>query len=301
VKDLTIKLAGLTLRNPTMLASGILGISSSLLSRVYEAGAGCVITKSIGPAYRIGYSNPSILEVTGGFLNAMGLPNPGIQEFLTELMELKERKIPTIVSIFGEDEDKFAAIAHTVEGKGANGLELNISCPHAEIASIGQSPEITKRVIKAVRAAASLPIFVKLTPNVTDIVEIACAAEAAGADGLTAINTVRAMAIDIHSKTPILSNRYGGLSGPAIKPIAIRCIYDIYEHVKIPLIGVGGITSWQDAIEFMLAGATAIQIGTGIRYHGLTIFKEICDGIRNYLSEEQLSNLSEIIGGAHRS
>lgn len=284
-----------------MLASGILGISSSLLSRVYEAGAGCVVTKSIGPAHRIGYSNPTILEVTGGFLNAMGLPNPGIQEFLAELTELKEKKVPTIVSIFGEDEDKFATIAHTVEGKGANGIELNISCPHAEIASIGQSPEITKRVVKAVRAATSLPIFVKLTPNVTDIVEVACAAEAAGADGLTAINTVRAMAIDIHSKTPILSNRYGGLSGPAIKPIAIRCIYDIYEHVKIPLIGVGGIGSWQDAIEFMLAGATAIQVGTGIRYHGLTIFKEICDGIRTYLSEEQLSNLSEIIGGAHRS
>jgi len=301
VKDLTVKLAGLTLRNPTMLASGILGISSSLLSRVYEAGAGCVVTKSIGLDKRIGYSNPCILEVTGGYLNAMGLPNPGINQFLEELEELKGKNVPTIVSIFGEDEDKFAAIAHVVEEKGAMGIELNISCPHAEVINIGQSPEITTRVIKTVRNAVSLPIFVKLTPNVTDIVEIACAAEAAGADGLTAINTVRAMAIDIHSRTPILGNRYGGLSGPAIKPIAIRCIYDIYEHVKIPLIGVGGITSWQDAIEFMLAGATAIQVGTGIRYHGLTIFKEICDGISNYLTEEQFSNLSEIIGSAHRS
>jgi dihydroorotate dehydrogenase (NAD+) catalytic subunit len=302
VKDLTVKFAGLTLRNPTMLASGILGISSSLLSRVYEAGAGCVVTKSIGPDQRSGYSNPCILEVAaGGYLNAMGLPNPGIKDFLEELAVLKAKKIPTVVSIFGEDEAKFAAIARAVEKSGAIGIELNISCPHAEVASIGQSPEITTQVVKTVRSAVSLPLFVKLTPNVTDIVEIAHAAEQAGANGLTAINTVRAMAIDIHSKTPILSNKYGGLSGPPIKPIAIRCIYDIYEHVKIPLIGVGGIATWQDAIEFMLAGATAIQVGTGIRHHGLTIFKEICDGISNYLTEKQCSNLSEIIGGAHRA
>lgn len=301
MKDLTIELAGMTLRNPTILASGILGISSSLLNRVYEAGAGCIITKSIGPDYRVGYSNPCILEVSGGYLNAMGLPNPGINEFLKELTELAEKNVPTVVSIFGDDEDQFASIAHMVEEAGVMGIELNISCPHAEVSTIGQNPEITNRVVKAVKNAVSLPLFVKLTPNVTDIVEIALAAETAGADGLTAINTVRAMAIDIYSKMPILSNKYGGLSGPAIKPIAIRCVYDIYEQVKIPIIGVGGIASWQDAIEFMLAGASAIQIGTGIRYQGLTIFKQICEGISNYLTEEHFSNISEIIGAAHRS
>ncbi|HUY00019.1 MAG TPA: dihydroorotate dehydrogenase [Candidatus Deferrimicrobium sp.] len=299
--DLTTDLAGIKLRNPTMLAAGILGISSSLLNRIYEAGAGCVITKSIGPVPRPGYSNPCIVEVPGGYLNAMGLPNPGIEIFLEELNELNQMKIPTVVSIFADNETKFANIARIVEEKGALGIELNISCPHAEVASIGQNPIITKRVVEAVKHAVSIPIFVKLTPNVTDIVEIAVAAEKAGADGLTAINTVRSMALDIYSKTPILSNKYGGLSGPAIKPIAIRCIYDIYESVKIPLIGVGGILSWQDAIEFFLAGASAVQIGTGIRYRGLSIFQEICKGIQEYLKNEKYSSLSEIIGVAHRA
>jgi len=301
MKDLTIKLAGIQLRNPTMLASGILGISSSLLNRVYESGAGCVVTKSVGPDQRVGYSNPCILEVSGGYLNAMGLPNPGIDEFLTELTELTEKNVPTIVSIFGDDDEKFGLVAHAAEETGVLGIELNISCPHAEVSTIGQSPEITNRVVKAVKNAVSIPVFVKLTPNVTDIVEIAHAAEAAGADGLTAINTVRAMAIDIHSKVPILSNKYGGLSGPAIKPIAIRCVYEIYEQVKIPIIGVGGISSWQDAVEFMLAGATAIQIGTGIRNAGLKIFKDICEGISSYLTEEQFFSISELIGAAHKS
>jgi len=285
-----------------MLSSGVLGISSSLLKRIYDAGAGCVVTKSIGPEPRPGYSNPCVVEVTGGYINAMGLPNPGITAFLEELKELNDFKIPTIVSIFGGDEAQFAKIAQTVaEKNGALGLELNISCPHAEVSTIGQDPEITKRVVQAVKSAVSIPVFVKLTPNVTNLVEIALAAESAGADGLTAINTVRAMAIDIYSKTPILSNKYGGLSGPAIKPIAVRCIYELYENVKIPLIGVGGITNWQDAVEFLLAGATALQIGTGIKYNGPIIFKEVIEGIKNYLTAENFSNLSEIIGAAHKA
>ncbi len=298
--NLTTNLAGIKLRNPTMLSSGVLGISSSLLKRIYDAGAGCVVTKSIGPEPRSGYSNPCVVEVTGGYINAMGLPNPGITAFLEDLKELNELELPTIVSIFGGDEAQFAKIAQTVAENGAIGLELNISCPHAEVSTIGQDPEITKRVVQAVKSAVAIPIFVKLTPNVTNLVEIALAAESAGADGLTAINTVRAMAIDIYSKTPILSNKYGGLSGPAIKPIAIRCIYELYENIKIPLIGVGGITTWQDAVEFLLAGATALQIGTGIKYNGLIIFKEVIEGIKNYLTDENYSNLNEIIGAAHK-
>ncbi|MHA1267458.1 MAG: dihydroorotate dehydrogenase [Candidatus Helarchaeota archaeon] len=299
MRDLTTMLAGLQLRNPTMLSSGVLGISSSLLKRIYDAGAACVVTKSIGPRPRLGYSNPCIVEVTSGYINAMGLPNPGVEAFLGELKELIHFKIPTIVSIFGEDEAQFAEIAQKVAKSGAMGVELNISCPHAEVSTIGQDPEITKRVVKAVKSSISIPVFVKLTPNVTDIIEIALAAEKAGADGITAINTVRAMVIDIYSRTPILSNKFGGLSGPAIKPIAIRCIYELFEHIKIPLIGVGGILTWQDAIEFLLAGATAIQIGTGIKYHGLEIFHNICKGIANYLIKEHFSNLSDIIGAAH--
>ncbi len=299
--NLTTNLAGIKLRNPTMLSSGVLGISSSLLQRIYESGAGCVVTKSIGPEARSGYPNPCIVEVSSGYINAMGLPNPGIDDFLEEIIELKKLKIPTIVSIFGSDETSFAEIAQQVAKQGAIGLELNVSCPHAEVSSIGQDPEITSRIVQAVRKAVSIPIFVKLTPNVTDILEIAVAAEDAGADGLTAINTVRAMAIDIYAKTPILSNKYGGLSGPAIKPIAIRCIYEIYENVKIPIIGVGGIASWQDAIEFFLAGATAIQIGTAIKYEGLGIFEAVCQGISDYLQDENYSELAEIVGAAHKS
>ncbi|MHA1276787.1 MAG: dihydroorotate dehydrogenase [Candidatus Helarchaeota archaeon] len=299
--DLTTELAGINLRNPTLLAAGILGISSSLLSRIYEEGAGGVVTKSIGPEHREGYPNPCIVEVECGYINAMGLPNPSITVFLEDLSELIRLKIPTIVSIFGDDESQFAQIGKTVSENGADAIELNISCPHAEVSSIGQNPAITKRVVKAVKQVSSIPIFVKLTPNVTNITEVAAAAESAGADGLTAINTVRAMAIDIYSKTPILSNKFGGLSGPAIKPIAIRCIYEIYEMVDIPLIGVGGITTWEDAIEFMLAGATALQIGTGIHYQGLSIFQEVCNGINNYLQEEHYSALSELVGAAHKS
>jgi dihydroorotate dehydrogenase (NAD+) catalytic subunit len=299
--DLTIELAGIKIRNPTMLAAGILGISSSLLNRIYKAGAGCVVTKSIGPEHRVGYPNPCIVEVDSGYLNAMGLPNPGVTAFLEELHELQQMNIPTIVSIFGEDEVAFAQIAKKVAEAGAAGIELNISCPHAEVSSIGQNPEITTHIVKAVRNAVATPLFVKLTPNVTNIVEIAVAAEAAGADGLTAINTVRAMAIDIYAKAPILSNKYGGLSGPAIRPIAIRSVYEIYENVKIPLIGAGGITTWQDAVEFFLAGATAIQIGTGIKYRGLTIFQELCKGISAYLEDEGYSALSELIGVAHKT
>ncbi len=298
--DLKIELAGIKLRNPTILAAGILGISSSLLKRIYDEGAGCIVTKSIGPEPRLGYANPCITEVEGGYVNAMGLPNPGIDAFSEELMELKRMGVPTIVSIFAEDETKFAMVAQVAQEKGAIGLELNISCPHAEVCTIGENPEITKRVVSAVKTAVSIPVFVKLTPNVTDIVEIATAAEKAGADGLTAINTVRAMAIDIYSKTPILSNKFGGLSGPAIKPIAIRCIYEIFETVKIPIIGVGGITSWKDAVEFFLAGASAIQIGTAIKYRGLPIFQEICLELSKYLKKEHISNLSELIGAAHR-
>lgn len=298
--ELAINLAGIKLRNPTMLSSGILGISAALLKRIYDAGAGCIVTKSIGPEPREGYSNPCIVEVNSGLLNAMGLPNPGIDLFLKEIKELTQLQVPTIVSVFGDSEASFAEVARKVANQGALGVELNISCPHAEVASIGQDPTITFRVVEAVRNAITIPLFVKLTPNVTNIVDIAVAAEKAGADGLTAINTIRAMVIDIHSKIPILSNHYGGLSGPAIKPIAIRAIYELFEHVQIPLIGVGGITTWQDAVEFFLAGASAIQIGTGIKYHGLSIFHNICQGIQRYLVDEQFASLSEIIGAGHK-
>jgi dihydroorotate dehydrogenase (NAD+) catalytic subunit len=182
-------------------------------------------------------------------------------------------------------------------------LELNVSCPHAEKtgAEIGQDPKLVREVVKAVKRSVQKPIFVKLTPNVAHIAEVAKAAEKAGASAITAINTVKAMAIDIETAQPILGNKVGGLSGPAIKPIAIRCVYEVYKAVKIPVIGCGGIETWQDAVEFMQAGASAVQIGTAIATQGLTIFSQITEGMAAFLEEKGFGSVKRIVGVSHRS
>ncbi len=297
--DISVSIAGLHLRNPTMLASGVLGMSGKLLKRVASAGAGAVVTKSIGPKPRPGHPNPTFVELPYGYLNAMGLPNPGIDEFVQEIKIAKESGVPVIVSVFGQSPEEFAYVAERAEKAGASAIEVNVSCPHAEVGLIGQDPVLTREVVRSVKERVKIPVFVKLTPNVTDITEIACAAEKAGADAVTAINTVKAMYIDIESAKPVLSNKIGGLSGPAIKPIAIRCVYEIYESVRIPIIGVGGIQNWKDAVEFFLAGASAIQVGSGV-IMGLNIFRDICGGIKRYLERKGFTKLREIIGLAHR-
>lgn len=291
---------GFRMSNPTMLASGILGMSRFTLEQVARAGAGAVVTKSIGSEFEKGYSNPTIVEVDSGYLNAMGLPNPGVKAYINEISELKAAtNVPIVGSVYGKDPEEFAAVASMLERAGITAIEANVSCPHAKIGSIGQDPDCVREVAKAIRDAISVPLFVKLNPNVTSIVEIAKAAEEGGCNAITAINTVRAMVIDIDACSPILGNRYGGLSGPAIKPIAVRCIYELFENVKIPLIGVGGIDSWEDAIEFLLAGASAIQIGTGL-IKGLTVFNEIVAGITGYMKKKGYKELDEIVGRAHR-
>jgi len=304
LERLKINLAGLSLKNPTMLASGILGYSALTLKGVVEGGAGAVVTKSVGLKPRRGYANPTVVQVDCGLINAMGLPNPGIDEFVKDICEAKAvLKVPLIVSVYGFSAEEYTLAAEKAVKAGADALELNVSCPHVKEtgAEIGQNPKVLAEVVEKVKRAVEKPVFVKLSPNVADIAEIAEAAVKAGADAITAINTVKAMAIDIKTAKPILGNRKGGLSGPAIKPVALRCVYEIYERVKTPIIGCGGITSWRDAVEFMLAGASAVQIGTAIALKGPGVFKAVAGGIDAYLKRKGLGSVSEIVGLAHRS
>lgn len=298
---LETEIAGIKLSNPIMLASGILGISSTFFKRIADAGAGAIVTKSVGLKARKGYANPTLVEVPCGMLNAMGLPNPGIKEFAKEIREAKQVGVPIVVSIFGFSSDEFALVAKEAAKNGADALELNVSCPHVEKAGaeIGQDPRLVAEVVKKVKKAVDVPVFVKLTPNVNDICEIAITAANAGADAITAVNTVRAMAIDAETMRPVLANKIGGLSGAAIKPIALRCVFEIYSEVKIPILGCGGITDWQDAVEFFLAGAFAVQIGTAIALNDVQVFKEVAEGVDKYLMRKGFGNVKEIVGLAH--
>jgi len=299
-----VNLAGLKLANPTMLASGILGYTAQTLQSVVDGGAGAVVTKSIGLKPRKGYANPTVVQTDCGLINAMGLPNPGISTYVNEIREAKSvLDVPLVVSIYGYSEGEYAMVAKKAVGAGADAVELNVSCPHVKEtgSEIGQDPESLVKVIGKVKASIAEPVFVKLSPNVTSIADVADAAVKAGADAITAINTVRAIAIDSDTALPILGNRVGGLSGPATKPIAMRCIYDIYARVKVPIIGCGGVTNWRDAVEFMLAGASAVQIGTAIATEGPSVFRLVSTGIEEYLGRKGFRNVDEIVGLAHKT
>lgn len=295
-------LSGIELRNPTILAAGVLGISAKTMKRVVDSGAGAVVTKSTGLEGRSGHPAPNIVEVESGLLNAMGLPNPGIEQMSVEINKLAKSGIPVIASVYGFTPAEYAEVASRACSAGASAVELNVSCPNIGQVGcqIGQDAEMVGKVTGAVKARVDRPVFVKLSPNVTDIVEIGRSAERSGADGVTAINTLGGMAIDIHTMMPILGADKGGLSGPVIKPIALRCVYDLYQSMKIPIIGCGGITSWEDAVEFLLAGATSVQIGTGVMYRGLSVFREVNDGIISYMKDKKFQNIGELIGIAHR-
>ena len=299
---LSIKLAGLELANPTILASGILGYTAETLESVVKGGAGAVVTKSVGLKPRKGYANPTVVQADCGLINAMGLPNSGITEFVNEIHKAKcSLNVPLIVSVYGYCAEEYGTIAEKAVGAGADALELNVSCPHVKEtgSEIGQNAQILSEVIRKVKISVHKPVFVKLSPNVTSIVQIAETAAEAGADALTLTNTVKAIAIDAETAVPILGNRIGGLSGPAIKPIALRSVYDVYEQVKIPLIGCGGITSWRDAVEFFLAGASAVQIGTAIALKGPGVFNSIARGVKSYLRRKKHGGVEEIVGLSH--
>jgi dihydroorotate dehydrogenase (NAD+) catalytic subunit len=302
---LTVNLAGIKLCNPTALASGILGYSGDSLQVIAERGAGAVVTKSIGISPRIGYPNPTVVQAESGLINAMGLPNPGIYDYAEELTYAKTLlRVPLIVSVFGYTAEEYAVVAKKAVEAGADAIELNVSCPHVKFtgSEIGANPRLLTDVVCKVKAEVSKPVIVKLSPNVTDIIETAKAAVKAGADALTVINTVRAMAINIETQGPVLSNVHGGLSGPAIKPIALRCVFDIYEALPhTPIMGCGGIANWTDAIEFLLAGASAVQIGTAIATEQPTVFQAVNKGITNYLKKKKYGSVKEIVGLSHQA
>lgn len=299
--NLATNIASLKLDNPTILASGLMGEDAGSMKRIIGCGAGAVVTKSIGLKPREGYLNPTVVELEHGMLNAMGLPNPGIEEFGGEIKKLKHSNAVVIGSIFGSNANEFVDLSNKMQGYGVDALELNLSCPHAKGygLEIGANAALVKEITSKVKESASIPVFVKLSPNLTNIVDIAKAAEQGNADGIVAINTVKAMKIDIDLKMPTLANKIGGYSGKAIKPIGVRCVYDITSNVNIPVIGVGGVTTGEDAIEYMMAGASAVQIGTGIYYRGLDIFKKICNEMEQWMSDNGYKNVTEIIGVLH--
>ncbi|MBY9009381.1 MAG: dihydroorotate dehydrogenase [Candidatus Lokiarchaeota archaeon] len=290
----------LKLNSPLILASGILGVSYSTMKRLVDEGLGAITTKSIGPKPRKGFKNPSIVEVyPGTFLNSVGLGNPGIDNFITEIKEIKKFKFPLIVSVFGDTVESYIKVALKAEQAGADAIEINISCPHAEVSSIGIDKDLTFSIVKSMKKELKIPLFVKLNPNVTNLGEIALAAQNGGADAVVAINTLAAMKVDINTKRPILSHGSGGLSGKAIHPIAVKKVYDLYKILKIPIIGCGGIDSWQDVVEFFLAGASAVQIGTAL-YKGIELITKINNGIIQYLKDNEYSSISDIKGLAHQ-
>ncbi len=281
-----------------MNAAGVLGTSPAILKRIYDSGAGAVVTKSLGPLPRKGHPNPTFVRVACGGLNAMGLPNPGAEYFVDEIKALKEKGVPVIASFFGGSVQEFAEVAYTLSRAGADALELNASCPNVakELGMLAADATNIEKVTAAVKDETKLPVFVKLSPSVTNIKIIAKAAEWGGADAITAVNTVKAIAIDVNMRRPILSNVTGGLSGPAMKPIALRSVWDVVQAVDIPVIGCGGITTGEDAVEFILAGATALEVGTAVMTRGLGVYKEINDGIASYMAENGFNEVKEMVG-----
>jgi dihydroorotate dehydrogenase (NAD+) catalytic subunit len=286
-----------------MNAAGVLGISMPLLKRVYEGGAGAVVTKSLGPVPRSGHLNPTLISVEGGVLNAMGLPNPGVDYYVKAIKALKEEGIPVVASFFGASIEEFREVAAILSEAGANALEVNVSCPNVEeeMGMLGADCLNTEKVTAAVKEVSKPPVFVKLSPNVTDIGEIARAAERGGADAITAVNTLRGIAVDIDFRRPVLTNVTGGLSGPAIKPVALRCVWEVSKAVDIPVIGCGGISDWRDAVEYLLCGASAVEVGTAIIDGGYDIYGEIAKGIRCYLEANGFKGVKEVVGLAHEA
>ncbi len=291
----------LTLRNPTILASGVMDETAGSLLNVARAGAGAVVTKSIGSEPRKGYANPTLVELDEGYINAMGLPNPGIEAFATEMHEARSCPVPVIGSVFGSSPKEFSFLASKMQDYGAAAVELNLSCPHAKGygMEIGVDSEMVSAVVHEVKSVCSIPIFAKLTPNTNHLLDVAKAAETAGADAIVAINALRAIAISVEMRRPILSNKGGGLSGPAIKPIGLRCVYDLHSEVNIPIIGVGGVEDWRDAVEYIMAGASAVQVGSGLGRKGLQVFEVICSGMKDFMSREGFKSITEMVGVAH--
>jgi len=299
--DLSIELSGLRLRNPFILASGVVGASTSLLVKAWDLGYGAVVTKTYTVEPREGYKTPIIVGVPCGYINAVGLENPGIDGISEAVNALKKKNAKIIVSIAGKSVEEFKILAQKCVECGVDAIELNLSCPHAKGygLEIGMDKELTIRIVKTLKNEFDIPVFPKFgyAPNVLDTIRLV---EIAGADGVVLINTIRAMKIDVWIRRPVLSNKIGGLSGPAIHPIAVALVYQAYQQIEIPIIACGGVWTWEDAVEFFLAGARAVQIGSVIGEKGLEVIGELKNGLQEYLKENGFKSIREIIGLGHK-
>lgn len=287
---------------PLMLASGILGISLDVFARLYRSGVGAVVTKSLSKEPWEGYPNPTIISMgNGGWINAVGLSNPGAANF-AKMIE-PNNEVPIIVSLVGSVEDDFEFMVNQFQSCKVVAYELNLSCPHvAKVGlEVGDDPELVRKIVSTVKKTSNVPVIAKVGLGTTHYLNTVNAAIESGIDAITAINTIRAIAIDSELQRPILSNKFGGLSGTPIKPIALRCVYEISSKHNIPIIGCGGVSTWEDAVEFILAGASAIQLGSAVGDNWISVFDEINNGILNYMKRKGHKKIEEMIGLAKKS
>lgn len=300
--DLRARLGPLHLENPVIAASGTFGFGEEYSSFLELDRLGALVVKGITLKPRAGNPPPRIVETPAGFLNSIGLQNPGLEVFLEkELPRLRKYRVPVIVNINGETEEEYVILSRELsEAGGIAALELNVSCPNVQKGGIffGTSTSLLARLVKKVRRACRLPLMVKLSPNVTDIAEMARVAESCGADIISLVNTFKGMVIDINKRKPFLGNITGGLSGPAIRPLAVRMVYEVYQAVQLPIVGMGGIISVDDALQFFLAGAAAVAVGSANFVDPGTI-PNLVTGLNQYLERENFSSLEEIIGLAN--
>jgi dihydroorotate dehydrogenase (NAD+) catalytic subunit len=290
------------LDKPVMLASGILGISLDVFNRLYTSGAGAVVTKSLSTEPWEGYPNPTIFSVKGGgWINAVGLSNPGAPNF-AKMIE-PNQNVPIVVSLVGSIPEDFEMMIKQFENCKVLAYELNLSCPHvAKVGlEVGDDPELVKKIVTTVKNTTAVSVIAKVGLGTSNYLNTVSAAIDSGIDAITAINTVRAIAIDVETQRPILSNKFGGLSGTPIKPIALRCVYEISSKYNVPIIGCGGISTWEDAVEFFLAGASAIQLGSAIGDNWIGVFDEINKGILRYMQRKGFSTIKDMVGLAKKS
>jgi len=300
--SLVTSIGKIQLERPVMLASGILGISLDVFNRLYRSGAGAVVSKSLSTEPWDGYPNPTIFSVNGGgWINAVGLSNPGAPNFAKMIESNKD--VPIIVSLVGSIPEDFEIMVKQFKNCKVTAYELNLSCPHvAKVGlEVGDDPELVKKIVSTMKNSTDVPVIAKVGLGTTHYLNTVNAAIDSGIDAITAINTIRAMAIDVETQRPILSNKFGGLSGTPIKPIALRCVYEISSKYNIPIIGCGGISTWEDAVEFILAGSSAIQLGSAIGDNWMHVFNDINQGILQYMKRKGYSKIDEMIGLAKKS
>jgi dihydroorotate dehydrogenase (NAD+) catalytic subunit len=297
--DLSVDIGGIRLKNPVLTASGTFGYAREFETYVNLKRLGAIIVKGLSLEPSAGNPSPRIVETPCGMLNAIGLENVGVESFIADKLPfLKRLKTPVFVNIYGTSLEAYAELAGRLDGiEAVTGIEINISCPNVKAGGVafGVDPKMTAAVVRGVRERTRKPVMVKLSPNVTDITEIALRAEGEGADALSLINTITGMAIDIETRRPKLANITGGLSGPAIRPVALRMVWQVYRKVKVPVIGIGGIIHARDAIEFFIAGATAIQVGTA-NFVNPRVTLDILEGIEQYLADNGIRRLTDLIG-----